>query len=73
MQLIKEQLTLSDRELDVIKCLCRGDTNKEIASRLLISDLTVKGYLKQIYQKMGVHTRSAVVSTVLANAPSSGE
>jgi DNA-binding NarL/FixJ family response regulator len=72
MQLIKERLTLSDRELDVIKCLCRGDTNKEIASRLLISDLTVKGYLKQIYQKMGVHTRSAVVSTVLANALAPG-
>jgi DNA-binding NarL/FixJ family response regulator len=73
MHLIKERLNLSDRELDVIKCLCRGDTNKEIASRLLISDLTVKGYLKQIYQKMGVHTRSAVVSAVMANASPSAE
>lgn len=73
MHFIKERLNLSDRELDVIKCLCRGDTNKEIASRLLISDLTVKGHLKQIYHKMGVHTRSAVVSTVLANAPAPGQ
>ncbi|MFZ5876695.1 MAG: DNA-binding response regulator [Nitrospirota bacterium] len=73
IHLIKEHLNLSDREMDVIKCLCRGDTNKEIAARLLISDLTVKGYLKQIYQKMGVHTRSAVVSAVLANASTPGE
>lgn len=72
MYLIKDRLNLSDRELDVIQCLCRGDTNKEIASRLLISDHTVKGYLKQIYHKMGVHTRSAVVSTVLANTPAPG-
>ncbi|HET8760454.1 MAG TPA: response regulator transcription factor [Nitrospiria bacterium] len=70
MHTIKERFDLSDREVDVIKCLCRGDTNKEIAERLFISDLTVKGHLKHIYQKMGVHTRSAVVSTVLANAPS---
>jgi DNA-binding NarL/FixJ family response regulator len=70
MHTVKERFDLSDREVDVIKCLCRGDTNKEIAERLFISDLTVKGHLKHIYQKMGVHTRSAVVSTVLANAPS---
>jgi DNA-binding NarL/FixJ family response regulator len=72
MHLIKERLNLSDRELDVIKCLCRGDTNKEIAASLFISDLTVKGYLKQIYQKMGVHTRSAVVSAVLADISTAG-
>jgi DNA-binding NarL/FixJ family response regulator len=70
MHAIKERFDLSDREVDVIKRLCRGDTNKEIAERLFISDLTVKGHLKHIYQKIGVHTRSAVVSTVLANAPS---
>lgn len=72
MQYIKDRFDLSDREVDVIKCLCRGDTNKEIAERLFISDLTVKGHLKHIYQKMGAHTRAAVVSTVLANAPSNG-
>lgn len=73
MQSIKDRFDLSDREVDVIKCLCRGDTNKEIAERLFISDLTVKGHLKHIYQKMDAHTRSAVVSTVLANAVTSGE
>jgi DNA-binding NarL/FixJ family response regulator len=71
MQLMKERFDLSDREVDVIKCLCRGDTNKEIAERLFISDLTVKGHLKNIYHKMGAHTRATVVSLVLANAMTS--
>lgn len=73
MRFIQERFDLSDREVDVIKCLCRGDTNKEIAERLFISDLTVKGHLKHIYQKMDAHTRSAVVSAVLANAVTSAE
>jgi DNA-binding NarL/FixJ family response regulator len=73
MQSVKDRFDLSDREVDVIKCLCRGDTNKKIGERLFISDLTVKGHLKHIYQKMGAHTRSAVVSTVLANAVTSAE
>lgn len=70
MHSVKDRFDLSDREVDVIKCLCRGDTNKEIAERLFISDLTVKGHLKHIYQKVGAHTRAAVVSLVLANAVS---
>jgi two-component system NarL family response regulator len=73
MQSVKDRFNLSDREVDVIKCLCRGDTNKKIGERLFISDLTVKGHLKHIYQKMGAHTRSAVVSTVMANAVTSPE
>ncbi len=73
MQAVQERFNLSDREVDVIKCLCRGDTNKEIGERLFISDLTVKGHLKHIYQKMGAHTRSTVVSTVLANAVTPAE
>jgi len=72
MTAVKTRFNLSDREVDVVKCLCRGDTNKEIGNQLFISDLTVKGHLKHIYEKMGVHTRSAVVSMALANlAPSS--
>ncbi|MEO5656467.1 MAG: response regulator transcription factor [Nitrospiria bacterium] len=69
----KERFDLSNREIDVVKYLCRGDTNKEIGEQLFISDLTVKGHLKHIYEKMGVHTRSAVVSTILASLVPSTE
>ena len=68
MTQVKERFDLSDREIDVIKCLCRGDTNKEIGERLFISDLTVKGHLKHIFQKMNVHNRATLVATILAGA-----
>jgi DNA-binding NarL/FixJ family response regulator len=64
---VQKEFGLSDREIDVVKCLCRGDTNKEIAERLFISELTVKGHLKKIYQKMGVHNRATLVSKILSN------
>ncbi len=66
MATVKERFDLSDREIDVVKCLCRGDTNKEIGERLFISDLTVKGHLKHIFQKMNVHNRATLVATILA-------
>jgi DNA-binding NarL/FixJ family response regulator len=76
MTQVKERFDLSDREIDVVKCLCRGDTNKEIGERLFISDLTVKGHLKHIFQKMNVHNRATLVATILASSgppPPNGE
>ena len=76
MTQVKERFDLSDREIDVVKCLCRGDTNKEIGERLFISDLTVKGHLKHIFQKMNVHNRATLVATILAGSgppPPNGE
>ena len=76
MATVKEQFDLSDREIDVVKCLCQGDTNKEIGERLFISDLTVKGHLKHIFQKMNVHNRATLVATILAGSgppPPNGE
>ncbi|MCG3111646.1 MAG: response regulator transcription factor [Candidatus Manganitrophus sp. SB1] len=68
MKKVQETFHLSEREIDVVKCLCRGDANKEIADHLFISAFTVKDHLKKIYQKMGVHNRAALVSKILSNA-----
>jgi DNA-binding NarL/FixJ family response regulator len=68
MTAIREKFDLSEREIDVIKQLCRGNANKEIADRLFISELTVKGHLKNIYQKTNVHNRATLVSKILASA-----
>lgn len=62
---IQKQFDLSRREAEVVKYLCRGDTNKGIAERLFISKLTVKGHVRKIYQKMGVHNRATLVSKIL--------
>jgi DNA-binding NarL/FixJ family response regulator len=56
---------LTDREIEVIRYAARGLTNKQIGSELFISDRTVQGHLQNIYQKLGVSTRTEAVSTAL--------
>lgn len=68
MKKVQETFHFSPREIDVIKCLCRGDANKEIADRLFISEFTVKDYLKEIYRKMGVHNRTTLISKMLSGS-----
>ena len=56
---------LSDRELEVLRAASRGQTNKEIGSALFISDRTVQGHLRNIYEKLGVTTRTEAVTMAL--------
>ena len=53
---------LTDRELEVLAHAGSGKTNKEIGKLLFISDRTVQGHLKNIYQKFGVTTRTEAVT-----------
>ena len=52
---------LTERELDVLKLIANGLTNSQIAEKLVISEYTVKTYLKQVFCKLNVHSRSAMV------------
>jgi len=49
---------LTDRELDVLRLLANGDSNKIIASKLFISEKTVKNHLTNIFQKLNVTDRT---------------
>jgi len=49
---------LSDREVEVLRLLCRGGTKKEVASLLNISPSTVDHHVRHIYDKIGVATRA---------------
>ncbi len=49
---------LSDRELEVLRCLARGASNKEIASELRIAEGTVKNHLTSIFEKLDVDDRT---------------
>ena len=53
------RLTLTDRELDVLRCVARGEGNKQIAATLGIAEPTVKAHLVHIFEKLGVENRTA--------------
>jgi two-component system response regulator DevR len=54
-----EVLTL--REMEILRLIAQGLTNKEIGSRLHLSENTVKGYVKDILAKMDVRNRIEAV------------
>ncbi|MBD1868070.1 response regulator transcription factor [Leptolyngbya sp. FACHB-671] len=51
-------LTLSDRELDVLKLLGQGKTNREIAKTLHITEGTVRNYISRILSELNVSDRT---------------
>ena len=53
---------LSSRELDVLRLVARGLSNKEIAADLAITTHTVKYHLAQVLEKLGVRSRTEAVS-----------
>jgi len=52
---------LSDRELDIIKLAAKGLTNKEIADELHLSYRTVEGHMRDVFNKLGVGSRTEAV------------
>jgi len=56
---------LSTRELEVLQLVAEGHSNSEIASRLHISQATVKSHLIHIFDKLGVSDRTAAVTVAL--------
>jgi DNA-binding NarL/FixJ family response regulator len=54
--------TLSERELEVLRLMAKGKSNKEIASALFISEGTVKSHGKSIFAKMNVSSRTEAVT-----------
>ncbi len=52
---------LTERELDILRCIVRGLDNAEIAEALVVAASTVKWYVKQIYSKLDAHSREEAV------------
>lgn len=55
--------SLSDREVEILREVAGGSTNREIAEHLFISEATVKTHLMHIYEKLGVNDRASAVAT----------
>jgi two-component system, NarL family, nitrate/nitrite response regulator NarL len=59
---------LSKRELQVVRCLAEGLTNREIAERLKLSQHTVKNYLFRVFDKLGVSSRVELLFMTLSQS-----
>lgn len=61
------QENLSDREKEIVACIVRGLTNKEIAARLFISVNTVLTHRKNISRKLDIHSASGLTIYAIVN------
>jgi DNA-binding NarL/FixJ family response regulator len=57
---------LTSREIEVVQWVMQGRTNKQIAQRLNISDLTVKTHVQNIFKKCGLRRRGELPGQTLA-------
>jgi DNA-binding NarL/FixJ family response regulator len=53
---------LTEREVEVLRLIAAGRTNKEIAGELFLSEKTVSRHLSNIFTKVGVSSRSAATA-----------
>ncbi|MCD2170731.1 response regulator transcription factor [Microbacterium sp. JC 701] len=61
-RLREPRVTLSVREIEVLRLVSRGASNADVARRLHITDATVKSHLAHVFSKLGVTSRTAAVS-----------
>lgn len=62
----ESEITLSPREMEVASYLAQGLSNKEIARRLGLQEVTIKVYATAIFRKLGVRNRTQAAARLLA-------
>jgi DNA-binding NarL/FixJ family response regulator len=53
---------LSQREMQVLRELCSGDSNKEIAQKIYLCESSVKFHVRNVYKKLGAAGRTAAIA-----------
>lgn len=64
---IPENNKLTKRELEVLKYVVKGMTNREIAKTLVVTHHTIKAHVASIIRKMGLRNRVEITATVIEN------
>src|SRR4029079_8731683 len=62
-----EGLNISDREMEIIKLIAEGLSNKEVADKLFLSTHTVTTHRKNIMNKLGVNNTAGLVLFAIRN------
>jgi DNA-binding NarL/FixJ family response regulator len=62
-----DDLPITDREVEVLKLVAKGMTNREIAAALVLSEHTIARHLQNIFLKLGVSSRSAATAYAYEN------
>jgi len=63
----ESQPVLTQKEIDVIQCICEEMTNKEIADRFSLSIRTIEGYREKIQEKIGARNSAGIVIYAIRN------
>ena len=63
---VREHYGLTNREAEVLMLLTEGRSSSYIAGELVLSDNTVRSYVKNIYQKLDVHSKQDAIDFVKA-------
>ncbi|WP_139651088.1 helix-turn-helix transcriptional regulator [Raoultibacter phocaeensis] len=61
---LAEQAQLTPRESDMLRCLAQGRSTQYMAERFTLSENTVKSHVRNVYQKLGVHSKQDVIDIV---------
>lgn len=69
-QSLRDKYDLSDREVEVLELLAKGESNNAIAERLHISVNTVKSHIKRIYKKLEISSRLQLMNLLSGNGNS---
>lgn len=64
---LSDEIALTQREQEIVWHVARGETNREIAERLCISEYTVKNHLKNIMGKCGIDNRTQLTVFAVRN------
>ena len=61
---LASEAKLTARETEVLALLARGRTIGYVADELVIAQNTAKGYVKNVYAKLGIHSRQELIDAV---------
>ena len=67
---LAEQAQLTPRETEILGCLAQGRSTQYIAEKFTVSENTVKSHVKNVYQKLGVHSKQDVIDIINADQES---